>query len=413
MKKALAVFIGLASILCMLSGCGSRKVSTDQVKEDILAKDSVYQDYGMTVTEYSESRYEGEQQKDREIVEATVTAENDVCEYKCRYKLYYVRYDDGWKLSHCDDEIISTTAKTEPDPDRILEDVREFYRETLAEYDLTEQSFGDVETVVSQGQINAFIPYRAYQVPFTGSNDLVRVDATLAIGYQLNHSKGWVISGGEFGFKGAQTEISCTPTVGPEDAIRQLMEEEGMESYEILSEKDDSGKDYQRMYYVIRGSDTDGSKYATMIYEYEIQCLFREKEGWIADVLYGEKKLVDAILDVRGTWLYDDGTGLNRYEIHVEEMDLDTITLSYDIVMTDYEGDETRYVSSDGPVTMAVKASRVDDYSLSVSLEKNIAGPEGKGAGKYRLWFYNYIEGHEDYEKSGFKLSGCYLKKIG
>ena len=412
MKKALAVMIGLAGILCMLSGCGARKVSTDQVKEDIQAKDSVYQDYGMTITEYSESRYEGEQQKDREIVEATVTAENDICVYKCRYKLYYVRYDDGWKLKQWDDEIVSTTAKVEPDPDRILEDVREYYRETLAEYGLTEQTFGDVETV-GQGMITSLIPYRTYQVPFTGSNDQIRVDAKLVIGYQLNHSKGWVISGDKVGFKGAKTEISYVPTVGPEDAIRQLMEEEGMENYEILSEKDDSGKNYYRKYYGIRGSDTDGSKYATMIYEYQVQCLFRDKEGWIADVTYGDKKLVDAILDVQGTWLYDDGTGLNRYEIYVEKMDLDTITLSYDIVMTDYEGDETRYVSSDGLVTMEVNASRVNDYSLSVAVEKNIAGPEGKGAGSYRLWFYNYIEGHEDYEKSGFKLNGCYLKKVG
>lgn len=412
MKKTVTWILSLVCMVCLLGGCGNKKVSTDQIKADIQANDSVYSDYGMTITEYTESRYEGQKQKDREIVEVTITAENDICEYQCWYKLYYVRYDDGWKLQMCDDEIISTTAKAEPDLDQVKRDIQDFYRETLGEYGLTEQDFGAVEVVSGNGSINAFIPYRAYRVSFTGSNDYLRVDAQLAMGYQLDHDEGWVISGGEFGFKGVETEILCTPTAGPEDAIRQLMEEEGIESYEILSEEDQSGKNYWKKDYVIRGSDTDNSKYATMIYEYEIQCLFDEKSGWFAEVLFDGKKLVDAVTRVQGTWLYDDGTGQNRYEIYVESMDLDTITLSYNIIMTDYEGDETRYVSSDGLVTLDVNAKRVDDYSLAISTDGNIAGPEGKGAGKYRLWFYNYIEGHEDYEESGFILSSCLLQKV-
>lgn len=412
MKRRVLSAILLIAVVFLFAGCGNKKVSTEQIKEDILSIDSVYNDYGMTITDYSENRYEGKQDEDKEAVRVTVTAENDIFEFQCEYTLYYIRLSDGWELQFLDDEIIATTPKVDLEYDRILADVQDYYRETLAEYQLTEQSFGNVEVVDEDGSINAFIPYRVYRVPFTGSNDLVRVDAQLAIGYQLDHSKGWVISNGEFGFRGAKTEIQSTPVSSPDSAIAQLMKEEGMESYEILSETDQSGKYQQKISYEIRGTDTDGTKYATMIYDFDINCLFDEKEGWKADIAYDDRILSDAIPHVEGTWLYDDGTGRNRFEIYVERMDLDTISLSYDIIMTDYEDSDTRHVCSDGIVTMDVNASRVGRDSLRISLDKNIAGPEGKGAGSYRLWFYNYIQGHEEYENSGFKLDGCLLKKI-
>jgi len=406
MKKLLNLLLCSVCILALLSGC-SKTVSKEQILKDIRDEDYVYDEYDLTITDYSESRYEGKQDEDKLTIEVTIIAENDVFEYTCEYKLLYVRYSDGWKLKTCADEIISTEAKVDLKLSQVEKDIQDYYREALAEYQLTEESFGEAELIEDDAYLTSFIPYRLYAVPFTGRNDMIQVDADLTIGYQLDHDKGrWVVSKQ---LKSGQPEFAVTVLADPDSAVAEFMTAEGMESYEIISKEKDDYSYTERYDYEIIANDLDGSKYASRVFEYELYCYFDAENGWTVNG-NPDKDLVDAELHADGFWLYDDGTGENVYEIQIYKMTLDSITMSYDLTLKFDWDEEIRYESSDGIVTIPLNASSPDEDTIKIVTQQDIAGPEGKGAGSYKLRFWSYSG--EQYEESGFYINGCQLKKI-
>ena len=403
MKRLFAALVCLLGCCLLLCGC-SKTVTKDQILEDIRDKDYVYDEYDLTVTDYSESRPENRKDKDTQIIEVTVTAENDIFEYTCSYELRYVRYDDGWRLKGYGDDIIETVAKEEPDTDDVEADFRDYFRQMLDDYDLTEEHFGKVKLMDDELSLTSFIPCRLYRVSFTGSNDMLQLDAQLELCYQLDHEDGWVLTADKFGYNKAETQV--TVLASADDALADYMAEEGMESYEVLSVTE---RDAFHLDYLIRAVDSDGSKYVSRTVEYDLTCVFTDETGWF---VFGspDRELVAAEFDTTGYWLYDDGTGENIYEINVYKMTADSITMSYDITIKSVYDDEVRYVSSDGIVTMGlgVKSAELDEISL-VS-EYNVAGPEGKGAGSYKLRFFSYTGA--DFDKSGFSIDGYLLKKV-
>lgn len=403
MKKIIAFLLCLLCTGALLCGC-SKTVSKDQILEDIREKDYVYDEYDLTITDYSESRYEGNKDKDIQEIDVVITAENDIFEYTCSYKLRYVLYDDGWRLKLYADEIVETVAKEEPDLDDVKDDFRDYFGDILDEYNLTEEHFGKPKLVDDDTFLTDFIPCRIYTVSYTGSNDLLQMDAQLYLGYQLDHDRGWVISADKFGQNYYEHEI--TVLVTPDQLVDQLMADEGMDSYEITSVESDG---QTKQTYFITAKDEDHAKYTTMIFNYEVVCSFDEQTGWSCSI-NGRRDLAGAECHTVGTWLYDDGTGDNIYRLTVYEMTTDSITMSYDLVIKTVYDDETRYETSDGIVTMRLGVKEHNTDMIQLVSEFNIAGPEGKGAGSYRLRFFTYSG--DEYEKSGFYIYSCQLKKI-
>lgn len=402
MKKTILSLVFLSALTLLLTGCVPGKVSRDQILEDIAANESFVEDYDMEIKDFSESQHETNKETGRDYVRALVTLENDYFRYQGSYSLYYVKYDDGWRLHRYDQDMISATAKVEMDRSRVKEDAREVYAAYLDQYGMQDVQLGDVEVVAENYTVDRFMPVCVYRIPVTGTNDFSRLEGQLVMAYQLGHTKGWYPVSNEYGYKGYETEVEILPTGNGDAAVAQFMEEEGMESYEVVSVEDNV--------YTLVGKDTDGSKYTTKYYDYEVSTSFDERTGWRVNGM-PRKSLTDAEMHVAGTWVYDDGTGEQRYVIRVEDMNLKSITLSYDVLVTTYaDGTYTR--SSGGTVTLDMGVKSYDNEKLYMISKQDVAAAEDvRAVSRYiRLVFCSY--GDERYEESGFWLNGFQLTKV-
>lgn len=409
MKRRILSVVLLTAAIFLLTGCSGSKVPEKQIRADIEANDSFITSCGLTISDYSESEHQTNKETGREIVRVLATTENNLVEVRNAYTLYYIKYDDAWKLSYLDQDTVSYTAKTSVDPGRIPGDVREFYREKLEQYNLTSQQFGDAELVQEVRISESSFPYCVYRIPFTGENDSLRVDAQLILAYKLDFSKGWVLTGSTDGCYSHSTEVEISPATNGDSAVAAYMQKEGMDSYEIESVEEISPEEY---IYKILATDTDGSKYSTKQFRYELSCQFSQYHGW---QIIGDDgmKLVDAQPHIEGTWLYEyassSGTYRDYFLVHVDRMDLDTMTIRYEMVVSNsYITNFTRIATE--PVTVDHGILDHDTQKL-ILVTPDLLDGEGREYGIiFKLRFETYSG--RAYEESGLYVNGDKMTKI-
>ncbi|MBQ3177760.1 MAG: hypothetical protein IJB52_08085 [Clostridia bacterium] len=409
MKQRILSAVLLITVVFLLTGCSGSRVPESRIRADIEANDSFITSCGLTIRDYSESEHQTNKETGREIVSVLATTENEFVEVRNAYTLYYIKYDKDWQLVNFDQDTVSYTAKTPVDNSRVKQDVQELYREKLAEYNLTSQQFGEPEQVLEVYDSETSFPYCVYRIPFTGENDSIRVDAALILGYKLNLGKGWEVIDSTSGCKDHFTEVEISPVSNGDSTVAAYMQEEGMESYEIESVEERSAEEY---IYHILATDTDGSKYATKHFRYELTCKFSEYHGW---QIIGDDgmKLVDAEPHIEGTWLYEynsnSGTYRDYYLVHVDRMDMDTITIRYEMVVSNsYITGFTRTATE--PVTVDHGILDHDTRKL-ILVTPDLLDGEGREYGiSFKLRFETYSG--RDYEESGLYVNGDKMTKI-
>ena len=407
MKRTILSALILITAAFLLTGCFGSKVSEAQICADIEANDSFISSCGLTMRDYSESDHQTNKETGREIVSVLATTENEIVEIRNKYTLYYIKYDREWKLSHLDQDTVSYTAKASMDTGRIRQDVQDFYREKLAQYNLTSQHFGDAELVQEIQSSEKSFPYCVYRIPFTGENDSLRVDAQLIMAYKLDFNKGWMITGNTNGCYNHSTEVKISPVSNGDSVVAAYMQKEGMDSYQIESVEECSEKEY---IYKILATDTDGSKYSTKQFSYNLTCSFSEYHGW--QIIGDDKmKLVDADPHAEGTWIYEYSSGdyQDYFLVHVDHMDLDTMTIRYEMVAsTSYITGFTR--SATEPVVVDHGILDYDTQKL-VLVTQDLLDGEGREYGiSFKLCFET--NSGRTYEESGLYVNGKMMTKI-
>jgi hypothetical protein len=164
--------------------------------------------------------------------------------------------------------------------------------------------------------------------------------------------------------------------------------------------------------YRILATDTDGSKYSTKQFRYELTCSFSEYHGW--QIIGDDKmKLVDADPHVEGTWIYEysskSGTYQDYFLVHVDHMDIDTMTIRYEMVVSNgYITGFTRTAAE--PVIVDHGIHDYDTKKL-ILVTPDLLDGEGREYGiSFMLRFETYSG--DRYEESGLYVNGDKMTKI-
>ena len=114
-KKHLILFVLLA-LAVLLTACSKKTKSESEIREDVLAKASLSEDYNLANPQVSIS--DRETDKTTDTVWASVDASNDLMQYHADCTLVYTLYNNGWEL----DSITWNNQTFTGNPDSVTED---------------------------------------------------------------------------------------------------------------------------------------------------------------------------------------------------------------------------------------------------------------------------------------------------